>query len=297
MRLLERLFNYTTNFSKTNNNVMFTKADKGNTTVAMNVLEYKDKMNILLSDEQTYALIEKDPINKITSNLKVLLKRWKTKGFIEEFVYKRLLTTDGLLSRAYGLPKIHKNGCPLRIIVSSIDSPLHSLSNFLHKILINAVEVPSSHIKNSFELVNKLSNTTLKPNYTVISLDVVSLFTNIPMQLAVNSILKRWDRISNSTKITQEEFVNGIKLIINSTFFTFDNRVYKQIFGTPMGSPLSPIIADLVMRDLETEALNKLNFETQIYFRYVDDILLAIPNDQIENTVNVFNLLYPESTT
>jgi len=211
----------------------------------MNVLEYKDKMNNLLSDEQTYALIEKDPTNKITSDLKVLLKRWKTSGFIEDFIYKRLLTTDGLLSRAYGLPKIHKNGCPLRIIISSIDSPLHSLLNFLHKILINAVKVPSSHIKNSFELVQKLSNTILEPNYTVISLDVVSLFTNIPMQLAVNSILKRWDCISNSTKITQEEFVNGIKLITNSTFFTFDNKFYKQIFGTPIGSPLSPILADL----------------------------------------------------
>jgi len=38
-----------------------------------------------------------------------------------------------------------------------------------------------------------------------------------------------------------------------------------------MGSPLSPVVADLVMRDLETQALNRLHFETKIYLRYVDN--------------------------
>jgi len=267
---------------------MFTRADKGNTTVAMNILEYNEKMNTLLTDKQIYILEQKDPTNKMTNDLRTLLKRWKAGGFIEEFVYKRLLTTDGILPRAYGLPKIHKNGYPLRIIVSLIDSPLYSLANFLHKILINTIEVPFSHIKNSFKLVKKLSNVELNEYYTI-SLDVISLFTNIPLELAINSILNRWDRISVSTKIPRDKFINGIKLIINSTFFTFDKKIYRQIFGTPIGSPLSPVIADLVMRDLETQALNKLHFETKIYVRYVDDILMATPNNQVENTLKVFN--------
>jgi len=65
--------------------------------------------------------------------------------------------------------------------------------------------------------------------------------------------------------------------------------VYKQVFGTPMGSPLSPIIADLVLRDLETKALKTLPFSIPIYFRYVDDILLAAPDDQLFNILDIFN--------
>jgi len=43
----------------------------------------------------------------------------------------------------------------------------------------------------------------------------------------------------------------AIKFVLSSIYFTFMNKIYKQIFGIPMGSPLSPIVADLVMRDLE----------------------------------------------
>lgn len=59
-----------------------------------------------------------------------------------------------------------------------------------------------------------------------------------------------------------------------------------------MGSPLSPIIADLVLQDLEINGINKLPFNVPIYFRYVDDILLAIPENEIHTTVNVFNSLH-----
>jgi len=59
-----------------------------------------------------------------------------------------------------------------------------------------------------------------------------------------------------------------------------------------MGSPLSPIIADLVIQDLEKEAISRLPFNLPIYFRYVDDILIAAPIDKIEFILNVFNSLH-----
>jgi len=44
------------------------------------------------------------------------------------------------------------------------------------------------------------------------------------------------------------------------TFFKFDQKIYKQNFSTPMGTPLSPIIADLIIQELEGEVLRKLDF-------------------------------------
>jgi len=70
------------------------------------------------------------------------------------------------------------------------------------------------------------------------------------------------------------EFFFALEFILNFTFFLFNDKFYKQTFGTPMGSPLSPIIADLI-QELELEALNNLSIQSLFYVRYVDDIALA----------------------
>lgn len=59
-----------------------------------------------------------------------------------------------------------------------------------------------------------------------------------------------------------------------------------------MEPPLSPIITDVVMQDLEKNVLNLLNCKLLIYFRYVDDILLAAPSEQINNIFELFNNYY-----
>jgi len=56
-----------------------------------------------------------------------------------------------------------------------------------------------------------------------------------------------------------------------------------------MGSPLSPIVADLTMRDLEDNVLNTLNIRPIIYYRYVDDILLSAPREEIYDILDKFN--------
>jgi len=68
----------------------------------------------------------------------------------------------------------------------------------------------------------------------------------------------------------------------------FNNVVYKETFGTPMGSPLSLIIADLVMQDLEVHIFNSLNSSLPIYLS-LDDILLATHENDIKYIFDKFN--------
>jgi len=130
-------------------------------------------------------------------------------------------------------------------------------------------------------------------DYDLILLDIVSLFTNIPTNLALESVAERWDQISKSTNIPWLEFVNAIKKILDSTFFMFNNKIYKQKFGTPMGSPVSSINADIIMDDLETVALNNLKVKISFYYRYVDDIALPVPCQKSKEVLDVFNLFHP----
>jgi len=82
-------------------------------------------------------------------------------------------------------------------------------------------------------------------------------------------------------------------MIFNSTYFRFNNHISKQNFGTSMGSPLSPIIADLVMRDLEERALETLGFPLLFYIRYVDNIVMTVSSTSLKEVVNTFNSFHP----
>jgi len=115
--------------------------------------------------------------------------------------------------------KIHKKDYPLRIIISSINSPFYSFAAFLHNILFKNLPNPNSHIENSFELTKKLNNMFLDDCYDLISLDVVSLFTNVPLDLVIEGIAKRWHLIKNKTSISYNEFLISLKLIMDSTYF------------------------------------------------------------------------------
>jgi len=111
--------------------------------------------------------------------------------------------------------------------------------------------------------------------------------------LAIESVSKRWQLLDKQCNIPKNEFVGAVRFVLDSTFFKFDQKIYKQNFDTPMGSPLSPIIEDLVIQDLEREVLGKLDFRLPFYFRYVNDILTAVSKTAIDSIVDQFNVHHP----
>jgi len=189
-REILRLINTTNKFIKMNPNIIYTRADKGNITVALNKKDYINKMEEMFDDRETYELITKDLIKKLTKDIGSLLGRWKSKGYISKTIYNSILCSDGNLSRAYGLPKVHKPGFAFKVIISSKDSPTYKLANFLHNIISKNISKLRSHIENSFQLTKELNGVTIDSDYDLISLDVISLFTNIPISLALEVRLK-----------------------------------------------------------------------------------------------------------
>ena len=60
-----------------------------------------------------------------------------------------------------------------------------------------------------------------------------------------------------------------------------------------MGSPVSPILAVIVMEDLEKTVLDSWDFIVPTYYRYVDDIFLIIPHDKVEHILSTFTSYHP----
>jgi len=163
------------------------------------------------------------------------------------------------------LPKIHKKRFSLRIIVSSSGNPLYNLATYLQRILQDSLSISFSHINNSLDLINKLNGLHIPVNCTLISLDVISLFTNVPIEMVMDILDEKWSFIEKHSILPKIEFFNAIKLVLHSTFFTFNNKYYKQTYGAPMGSPLFPIVADLVLQKLESDILNKFTIKPIFY--------------------------------
>jgi len=105
----------------------------------------------------------------------------------------------------------------------------------------------------------------------------------------MQEIEDRWSDIQKTTKFGLPELLQAIDLVLSSTSFLFNGKYYKQIFGSPMGSPLSLILADVVMEDFETQSLQKLDFEIYTYYRYVDDIFMIIPKIKLDMVLKIFN--------
>ena len=125
-------------------------------------------------------------------------------------------------------------------------------------------------------------------NYVMVSFDLKLMFSNISKNLVINSLNKRKTFFKDSP-IPYEEIISATKHIYDNMLFTFNDKIYSQEFGSPMGSPISPIFAEIVMDDLESQCLKKLDFKPVIYLRFVDDILTIIPENKVLTMLNIFN--------
>ena len=122
----------------------------------------------------------------LEKKLNTLLLKLKKEGSLSPELYNQLCSSGGLTPQVCGLPKVHKLGVPLRPIVSFIHSPYYQLSKHLAKILTPLIGNSYLHVRNLSEFSSFIRSVTLQPDDILVSFDVVSLFMNVPVQLAVD---------------------------------------------------------------------------------------------------------------
>lgn len=229
------MFSECKQFLKKHPDLIVIPADKGNSTVIMYRNDYQinhEKMLSILNDNTTYRKLTRDPTLKHEKHRNELMKKLDEYGIFQQqnryLVTKHNIQPPGI----YVLPKVHKTGTPLRAIVSCINAPSYDLAKWMTNIL-NHLSHDRYNVKNSYPLVDKIDQLEILDDEKIVSFDVVSLFPNIPTELAINTIMNRWEDIKDIAKIPKESFVDILKFIlIDSTYFTFDNKYYQQLDGS-----------------------------------------------------------------
>ena len=163
--------------------------DKGVLHVVMDKDYYVKKAEELLN-QPTYRTISNDPTTKYKNKLINLLKSIKTEGGMNKILYKRLYPTGPGSPKFYGFPKIHKEGIPLRPIVSSIGAVSYETSKELARILKPQWGKSPYHVQNTQDFIQQIKDIKLEEDQCMLSYDVKALFTSVPIQPAISIITK-----------------------------------------------------------------------------------------------------------
>lgn len=190
--------------------------------------------------------------------------------------------------------KLHKEGRPLRPIVSFIGAQCYKISKAISKILKEKYEFKKIYsMKNSTEVIQEIENTKVCNNTRLMSLDVKDMFTNIPIEKVIDIVKE--NRMNNYDG--KDQVLKIIKTCTEQNYYRFNNKFYKQNKGLPMGSPLSPILAEIYMNEFENNYLNSSKYKNYIkhWVRYVDDILIIWEGgmEYIEDFVKEVNSVNP----
>ncbi|XP_054257427.1 uncharacterized protein LOC128982491 [Macrosteles quadrilineatus] len=253
-------------------------ADKGNATVVLDTVTYEEKMLETLQSGK-YTQLKKDPTETFERKIATTLR--KHKKFFSDKQRTRLTPHHSKIPHMYGLPKIHKPNVPLRPIVSSRDSACRELSKVLLDILKPLVGNTDSFIKNSKDFVEKSKSIVLADTDKLVSFDVESLFTNVPVSETLKIIETRLtndDTLANRTKLPVNVIMELLDLCTQCNYFQLEGKLYRQDEGMAMGSPLSPIFANIFMEEFEQKALASARLKPKIWWRYVDDTFVVFPH-------------------
>ena len=83
------------------------------------------------------------------------------------------------------------------------------------------------------------------------------------------------------------------EIVLSNNYFMFNDKIYKQIHGYAMGSPVSPVVANLCMEDIEESAIIASTVPPKVWKRYVDDSFCIIKKDEIPTFHNTLNSMDP----
>lgn len=198
-------------FFKENDDVILARSDKGGATVLMYKHEYLEVMKDMLSDVSTYKRITRDPTSRFQTSANKLVDVLREEGVLKADNVKKFKTHNAVVPKLYGLRKVHKQGCKLRPVVSCIKAPSYKIAKLLHSLLSQVCQTSEYNIKNSQEFVQFVREVKLPAGYVLVSLDVVSLFTNIPKDLVIEIVENNWEKWSSLISVSKDTLIELVE--------------------------------------------------------------------------------------
>ena len=265
---------------------MIHKSDKGNSVVIVNREDYLRRMQEMVDDVSKFERVDVEDgkdynfMVKETKDVNELLNELLSKQSITKSQRENLRPNGPNPARLYGSPKIHKppvDGLPkYRPIISQIGSSTYKIAKFLLS-FVQPFTTNEYTVRDTFHFVSMLDGKDHR--LIMASLDVESLFTNIPLDETIDIVTKQvFGKKRKVNGLSKTDFRRLLVISTKGTVFYFNGRYYRQKDGVAMGSPLGPALANAFLCYHETRWLDEcpLTYMPIFFARYVDDIFVLL---------------------
>ena len=283
-----------------NEDIIVTKPDKGSGVVIMNLSDYISKVETIIHDETKFKLHKNQDLYKVSRSIETKVRNFlrdkvKKPGHLSDVEYRKLYPNGSHIGVMYGLPKVHKTNNPCRPICSAVGTSTYELSRYVAQIIKPAsYNVHGTDLKDTFHFVQQISDINVNDFYMV-SFDVQSLFTNVPLDETINICIDRLYRSSlPPPSIPEVVLKRMIELCVKDNVFVFQGKVYYQRDGVAMGNSLGPLLANIFMCHLEETHIHDHDTAPDHYWRYVDDTFCLFKSkEQVTKFHDYLNSLHP----
>ncbi|KAJ1192175.1 hypothetical protein NDU88_001487 [Pleurodeles waltl] len=243
---------------------------------------YRDECDRLLVNTQHYKRLYRDPTSDIQDEISFLVPKGMENDWLTQHEAAFLVQVNPRIPYFYILPKVHKGKIPPpgRAIVSGIGSVLEPLSQFVDFFLQPLVKKIPTYLKDTTDVLVLLDSVSFdKTKELLITLDVESLYTNIPQEVTLEVISNLLEAKRGELRTPPDFILDLAHLALTRNYFKFEDSFFLQIQGTSMGSTFAPSLACLYVDNFERQVVvhddNMFLQQIKLWKRYIDDILLV----------------------
>ncbi|CAF3684934.1 unnamed protein product [Rotaria socialis] len=265
--------------------------DKSRVFHVDSTIHYEEKVKQYQIKTNACVELSSNPLMDTFNKAVRLFNDLRAKEKIPEWQYKKMMPKKDEIKLAYlyFIPKSHKEGTPLRPIVSGIYAPATGISKMLDKLKRPLFDqyVKQTTIIDGVHLIRQLhkyvSLDLLKPSTYLCTFDITDLYTMLPQEEAI-AILKTFLLQFGHTHVrhmTIDAIESLARIVLIENVFTYNDKYYRQIEGGTMGSPFTLTLANIFMWHWEQKLVEKQKSFNELYGRYIDDISMT-SNDSVE---------------
>ena len=232
------------------------------------------------------------------STVKSLMQELYDNNFIDEMTMKLLLQTPEprRIPEFYTLTKIHKPKPVGRPIVSGCSGPTELISAFLDKLLQPVAQSQKSYIKDRTDFINFIERKKYSRNVLLVTLDVTSLYTNIPQAEGIQVVCDAYAEFYKEKPPIPTQYVKSLlKLILEEISFKFNNTHWLQSCGCTMGTKVMVAFSNIFMAKIEEQILERSQLKPLDWKRFIDDIafIWEATIQEVEEFIKEANHFHP----
>ena len=283
------------NALKKNDKLNLKKADKGTNTVILDATQKMEEGLKQLSDDKFYKPRSSPIVLDTARKVKEVVNNLHCAGHID---YKWLndCQKQPRIPEFYTLTKIHKKIPVGRPIVSGSSGPTERISSFVDSLLQPIAIKQKSYLKDTTDFINFIENTLMTNNTLLGTLDVSSLYTNIPQVEGINIVCRQYESHYESKPPIPVTYLRELmRLILEENSFKFNERHFLQTHGIAMGTKMAVAFSVIYMADFEERLLEASPIKPLVWKRFIDDIfsLWDIPAEEVKTFVDFANSFHP----